>query len=76
MTRQESIERWKFIAKTVFIAEEAISKEWDERLHAAPSMTNEEQQQFIDEYMTAIATEIVSKTSDEELAERNSKNEL
>ena len=69
MTRQESIERWKFIAKTVFIAEEAISKEWDERLHAAPSMTNEEQQQFIDEYMTAIATAIVSKTSDEELAE-------
>ena len=69
MTRQESIERWKFIARTVFIAEEAISKEWDERLHAAPSMTNEEQQQFIDEYMTAIATEIVSKTSDDELAE-------
>ena len=69
MTRQESIERWKFIAKTVFIAEEAISKEWDERLHAAPSMTNEEQQQFIDEYMTASATEIVSKTSDDELAE-------
>lgn len=69
MTRQESIERWKSIAKNVFIAEEVISKEWDERLHAAPSMTNEEQQQFIDEYMTAIATEIVSATSDEELAE-------
>lgn len=69
MTRQEAIERWKSIAKTVFMAEAAISKEWDERLYAAPSMTNEEQQQFIDEYMTAIATEIVSKTSDEELAE-------
>ena len=69
MTRQELIERWKFIAKTVFIAEEAISKEWNERLHAAPSMTKEEQHQFVDEYMTAIATEIVSKTSDEELAE-------
>lgn len=69
MTRQEAIERWKSIEKTVFIAEEAISKEWNERLHAAPSMTNEEQQQFIDEYMTAIATEIVSATSDEELAE-------
>lgn len=69
MTRQEAIERWKSIAKTVFIAEEAISKEWNERLHAALSMTNEEQKQFIDEYMTAIATEIVSATSDEELAE-------
>lgn len=69
MTRQEAIERWKSIAKTVFMAEEAIIKEWDERLHAASSMTNEEQHQFIDEYMTAIATEIVSATSDEELAE-------
>lgn len=69
MTRQEAIERLKSIAKTVFMAEEAISKEWNERLHAALSMTNEEQQQFIDEYMTAIATEIVSATYDEELAE-------
>ena len=69
MTRQEAIERWKDIAKTVFFAEEAISKEWNERLHAEPSMTYEEQKQFTNEYMTAIATEIVSKTSDEELAE-------
>lgn len=68
MTRQEAIERWKNIASTVFWAEEAIAQEWDERLHAAPSMTNEDQQQFADEYMTAIATEIVSKTTDEELA--------
>ena len=68
MTRQEAIDRWKDIAETVFWAEEAIAHEWDERLHAAPSMTREEQQQFADEYMTAIATEIVSKTSDEELA--------
>ena len=68
MTRQEAINRWKDLAETVFWAEEAISEEWDGRLHAAPSMTREEQQQFADEYMTAIATEIVSKTSDEELA--------
>ena len=68
MTRQEAINRRKDLAETVFWAEEAISEEWTERLHAAPSMTHEEQQQFADEYMTAIATEIVSKTSDEELA--------
>ena len=68
MKRQAVIERWKFIVNRVFCAEEAISEEWDERLHAAPSMTREEQQQFADEYMTAIATEIVSKTSDEQLA--------
>ena len=68
MTREEAIERWKQIAASVFWAEEAIAQEWDGRLRAAPSMTREEQQQFADEYMTAIATEIVSKTSDEELA--------
>lgn len=68
MTRQEAIDHWKTLAETVFWAEEAISKEWDERLHSTPSMTREEQQQFADEYMTAIATEIVSRTSDEELA--------
>lgn len=68
MTRQEAINRWKDLAETVFWAEGSIAKEWNERLHAAPSMTREEQHQFADEYMTAIATEIVSKTSDEELA--------
>ena len=68
MTRQEAINRWKDLAETVFWAEEAISEEWNERLHAAPSMTHEERQQFADEYMTAIATEIVSHTSDEQLA--------
>ena len=68
MTRQEVIERWKDIISTVFWAEEAISKEWDERLHAAPSMNREEQQKFAQDYLTAIANEIVSKTSDEELA--------
>jgi len=68
MTRQEAIDRWKDIAEAVFQAEGAIGEEWDERLHAAKSMTPEEKRQFADEYMTAIATEIVSKTSDEQLA--------
>ena len=68
MTKQEAIRRWKNIAETVFWAEEAIAQEWNERLHAAPSLHHEEQQHFADEYMTAIATEIVSKTTDEELA--------
>lgn len=68
MTRQEAINRWKDIAETVFWAEEAIAKEWDERLHAAPSMNREEQQKFAQEYLTAIATEIVSRTTDEQLS--------
>ena len=69
MTRQEAIERWKSIAEAVSWAEEAIGNEWYDRLKAAPSMTREEKQQLADEYLTAIATEIVSHTSDEQLAE-------
>ena len=68
MTRQEAIERWKDIAETVFWAEEAIGEEWNDRLHAASSMTSEEKQKFAQEYLTAIATEIVSRTTDEQLA--------
>ena len=41
----------------------------DYQAKTAVEYINEMLQQFIDEYMTAIATEIVSKTSDEELAE-------
>ena len=68
MTRQEAINRWKDIVSTVFWAEEAIAKEWDAKLKAAPNMSKEEQQKFADGYFQAIATEIVSKTTDEELA--------
>ena len=69
LTRTEAIQRWKDVANAVFWAEEAIAKEWNERLHAAPSMTSDEKQKFSDEYMTAIATEIVSHTTDEQLKE-------
>jgi len=68
MTRQEAINRWKGIVSTVFWAEEAIAKEWDEKLIAAPSMSKDEQQQFADGYCEAIATEIVSRSTDDELA--------
>ena len=68
MTRQEAINRWKDIVSTVFWAEEAIAKEWDAKLKAAPNMSKEEQQKFADGYCEAIATEIVSRSTDEELA--------
>ena len=68
MTRQEAINRWKDIVSTVFWAEEAIAKEWDTKLKAAPNMSKEEQQKFADGYCEAIATEIVSRSTDEELA--------
>lgn len=68
MTREEAINRWTGIVTTVFWAEEAISKEWHERLKAAPKLSKEEQLKFADEYCAAIAVEIVNRTPDEELA--------
>ena len=68
MTRQEAINRWKDIVLTVFLAEEYTAKKWDERLKAVPSMSKEEQKKFADGYCEAIAKEIVSQSTDEELA--------
>lgn len=68
MTREEAIERWSHIASTVFWAEESISNEWRDSLNVAPMMTKEEQHELADQYCKAIAKEIVSKTTDEELA--------
>jgi hypothetical protein len=68
MTRDQAINRWKDVVSTVFWAEESISAEWDSKLKAAPNMTHEEQMKFADNYCEAIATEIVSSTTDEQLA--------
>jgi hypothetical protein len=68
MTRQEAINRWTDIASTVFWAEERISQEWNERLKAAPNLSKEQQHELAQAYCHAIADEVVSKTTDEELA--------
>lgn len=69
LTRNEAIKRWKDVANAVLWAQEAISKEWNERLRVVPFMAHEKQLQFADEYLTAIATEIVNHTTDEQLKE-------
>ena len=66
---QEELEHWKDIAKAVFAAENAVIDQWQPKLKAAKKMTDEEQIKVIDEYLTAVATEIVSKTSDEQLSD-------
>lgn len=68
MTREEAINRWSDIAETVFWAEERIAKQWDSVLRSAKSMTKEGRHELAREYCRAIATEVVSRTSDEELA--------
>lgn len=69
MTREEAINRWTEIANTVFLAEERIANEWHERLKAAPNLPKEKQHELVQDYCRAIAEKVVSKTTDEELAE-------
>ena len=67
MTKEEAIERWADIAETVFWAEERIAKDWLDRLSDAPNLSKREQHKLAQDYCRAIAREIVSKTTDEEL---------
>ena len=69
MTRNEAIEHWKPIIQAAFAAENAVIDQWKAKLKEAKKMTNEKQVKVIDEYLTAVATEIVSKMSDEDLDE-------
>ena len=69
MTREEAINRWADIAEIVFWAEECIAKEWDAKLKEAVNKPKDEQYTCPKEYCRAVATEIVSKTSDEELTD-------
>lgn len=67
MTRQQAIDRWKAIIPAVFRAEDKLQGQWHDRLSAAKEMPSDERTRLADEYVTAIATEIVSQTTDEEL---------
>lgn len=68
MTREQAINRWTDIAETVFWAEDRISKEWHPKVKAMVGKPPAECAAFVREYCRAIATEIVRKTPDEELA--------
>lgn len=67
MTREEAIEHWKPIIRCVFAAANAINDEWYDKLHDSIKKSQEEKEKIADEYRTALAAEIVSRTSDEEL---------
>ena len=69
MTREEAVSRWADIVETVFWAEERIAKEWNAKLKEATTKPKDEQHTIAKEYCHAVAVEIVSRTSDEELAE-------
>ena len=68
MTREQAISRWSDIAQSVFWAEEAIAKEWHEKLKAAPQLSKDDQHKLAMAYCEAVAEEIVGKITDEQLA--------
>ena len=64
MTREEAIKRWKTIIPTVFRAEDAIRP----KLHAVLKKHADDPTTGAEEYVRLIAEEIVSHTSDADLA--------
>lgn len=65
--RTEAIDRWKLIISTVFAALVSVSDDWEFRLKVAKHMGKKEREKIRQEYITAIAEEIVSHTTDEEI---------
>lgn len=65
--RTEAIDRWKLIISTVFAALASISNDWEFRLRAAKHLGKKEREKISQEYIMAIAEEIVSHTTDEEI---------
>lgn len=64
MTREEAIKRWKTIIPTVFRAEDAIRP----KLQAVLKQHADDPTTGAEEYVRMIAEEIVSHTSDADLA--------
>lgn len=60
MNRNELIEHWKEIAMAVFVAESKIIDEWAPRLRNAKANGDES---VADEYLEAIATEIIGNSN-------------
>ena len=59
MNKKQMICHWMDIAAAVFRAEDEISKDWFPRLRAAKELPSDERRQLADDYLRAIATEIL-----------------
>ena len=66
MKNEELIGHWALIARTVFAAEDAISKDWAPRIRVAKDLPKDERDRLADEYCRAIAIEILSHAEKEE----------
>lgn len=59
MNREKMIEHWMGIISCVFSAEDKLRDEWTQRLKEALSMSPDERVELCDNYLRAIATEIL-----------------
>lgn len=59
MTREQQIAHWAPIVNTVFRAENNIKNEWFPRLQAAKHLDGPQKEALADEYVRAIAAEII-----------------
>lgn len=66
-TKDELIEHWMGIVACVFQAEDKLRDEWAPRLKEALHLSPDERVELCDDYLRAIAEEILSKTDQEEL---------
>lgn len=60
--REIKISRWITIVSAVFCAEDKIKDQWVERLAAAKNMPQDERTKVANEYLRAIATEIIDNS--------------
>lgn len=63
--KEELVQHWMLLAKTIFAAENNISEKWTPILQSARGKTDFEVQQTCDAYLRAIATEIIEKGYEE-----------
>ena len=62
----EYLKHWKVLINTVFRAEDAIKNKWLPILQATKNASQEDKEKIADDYVTAIATEILSHTQYDE----------
>ena len=63
--KQQLVEHWMLLAKTVFVAEDNIIGEWKPKLEASKNASAIVKEQIADDYLRAIATEIIEKVYEE-----------
>ena len=67
MTKEQIITHWASVANAVFLAEDKVRPEWQERLNATRDADPDTKEQTAMQYLRAVAEEMLRSYSDEEL---------